>query len=891
MNKDKQLFHEKVAERLIEQLQAGTAPWQKPWKAGEPGAFMPMNPVTGNRYKGINAIHLMSQGFADVRWMTYKQAAAGDAQVRKGKKGTAIQYWKFSEEQTAVDGDGKPILDAKGESAKHSVQLERPRVFFATVFNAEQIDGLPAATARTDKQWNPLDRVEQIIELSGASIRHGEQNRAFYRLSTDSIHLPNKDQFPTAHAYYATALHELGHWTGHASRLARDLAHPFGSEAYAKEELRAEIASMILGDELGIGHDPEQHAAYVGSWIKALQDDPLEIFRAAADAEKIQSYVLGMAIVREEALTTKQEANVISSAGNHADELQSMLAQIDSRVTANEFEEAVKLALLNEQRVRSDSGSSNEDISAAKEVRKNAEFALVFNDADLQRRIARERDRLAAVPANSGAGADDPITPEPAKLFLDVPYKQKEAVKALGAKWDRGAQSWFIPAGVDPGPLVPWTKVAPLAGHGSSKNVDAVGSVGSQESDDRRVFLAVPYRQRALAKSAGAKWDKTAKSWYASNTADMTILARWKSETVLVQQSPAMSPREEFAEALRSVGCVVSGGHPMMDGETHRISVVGEKHSEKAGSGFYVGRLDGHPAGYIKNNKTGDEMKWKAKGYSLDPEQRAQMVAEAANKMRAREAEHERLQKRTAERLEKQLSQLRSIEAPTPYMVVKGIEPHSGALTDSEGRKTYIPATDVDGKLWSIQYIHDDGTKRFAKHSRVEGCFHAVGGIEKLIDAPALVVGEGYATAASLAQSLGFATVAAFNSGNLVQVAVALKAKFPDKAIIFAGDDDRHLEATHGVNPGREKALEAATAVGGTALLPIFAPGEMSARPKDFTDFNDLVNKSELGIEGLNRQVRPLVNAAIERHKEQAQQRKAQVLASSADHRGATRIS
>ncbi|WP_140410188.1 zincin-like metallopeptidase domain-containing protein, partial [Escherichia coli] len=105
---------------------------------------------------------------------------------------------------------------------------------------------------------------------------------------------PQQAAFPSADRYYATALHELGHWTGHASRLDRDLAHPFGSEGYAKEELRAEIASMIMGDELGIGHDPSQHVAYVKSWIKALQDDPLEIFRAAADAEKIQGFVLGL---------------------------------------------------------------------------------------------------------------------------------------------------------------------------------------------------------------------------------------------------------------------------------------------------------------------------------------------------------------------------------------------------------------------------------------------------------------------------------------------------------------------------------------------------------------------------------------------------------------------
>ncbi|WP_249374029.1 zincin-like metallopeptidase domain-containing protein, partial [Aeromonas salmonicida] len=148
-----------------------------------------------------------------------------------------------------------------------------------------------------------------ILKASGAIIRHDQADRAFYRMSTDSIHLPQKEAFPAADRYYATALHELGHWTGHTSRLDRDLAHPFGSEGYAKEELRAEIASMIMGDELGIGRDPSQHVAYVKSWIKALQDDPLEIFRAAADAEKIQGYVLGLEQQRtqEQPVTLAQE--------------------------------------------------------------------------------------------------------------------------------------------------------------------------------------------------------------------------------------------------------------------------------------------------------------------------------------------------------------------------------------------------------------------------------------------------------------------------------------------------------------------------------------------------------------------------------------------------------
>ena len=277
---DKKAFHEQVAERLIAQLKQGTAPWQRPWAPGEAGAVLPMNPTTGKRYKGINSIQLMSQGHGDNRWMTYKQAQAAGAQVRADETGTSIQFWKFSEEQTQPERE----RDAHGKRVKEQVRLERPKVFFATVFNAEQIDGLPPRQAkeRNEQTWSAVERAEQILQASGAVIRHREQDRAFYRPATDSIHLPEKAQFATADNYYAIALHELGHWTGHESRLGRDLAHPFGSQGYAKEELRAEIASMIIGDELGIGHDPDQHAAYVKTWIEALEDDSLEIFRAVS---------------------------------------------------------------------------------------------------------------------------------------------------------------------------------------------------------------------------------------------------------------------------------------------------------------------------------------------------------------------------------------------------------------------------------------------------------------------------------------------------------------------------------------------------------------------------------------------------------------------------------
>jgi len=284
-------YAEEVAGRIIEQLRQGTAPWQKPWQPGE--LRLPYNAATGKDYRGMNTIWLHMQGYADPRWMTYKQAEAEGAQVRKGSRGTRIIYWKFHDEQPMKDAQGRPVLDDEGKPRKIRVELDRPRVFTAVVFNAEQIDGMPPLQAKPlGPEPERHARAEAILSNSGAKIAHVAGDHAFYRPSTDSITLPTRQQFSSVDAFYATALHELGHWSGHDSRLARDLSHPFGSEGYAREELRAEISSLMLGERLEIGHDPGQHAAYVASWIKVLEDDPREIFRAAADAEKINSYVM-----------------------------------------------------------------------------------------------------------------------------------------------------------------------------------------------------------------------------------------------------------------------------------------------------------------------------------------------------------------------------------------------------------------------------------------------------------------------------------------------------------------------------------------------------------------------------------------------------------------------
>ena len=307
----KKSFAEIVAGKIIEQLEKGTAPWQMPWRENRPTS-LPYNPLTNKRYKGINTLQLLSEGiekgYEDPRWMTYKQALSINAQVRSHEKSTIVQYWKFTELQDKLDEQGKPVLDEKGKNIKEEVLLDKPRVFYANVFNAEQIDNLPPLPGRenNDKnEWEHIERADKILKNSGAKIQH-DRNSAYYSISEDVIHLPRKEQFDTNDKYYATAFHELGHWTGAESRLNRDIKNPFGSEEYAKEELRAEITSMILGDELNIGHDPGQHAAYVKSWIKILQDDPKEILRAASDAEKMESYIIGFEQMKEQ----KEEINL-----------------------------------------------------------------------------------------------------------------------------------------------------------------------------------------------------------------------------------------------------------------------------------------------------------------------------------------------------------------------------------------------------------------------------------------------------------------------------------------------------------------------------------------------------------------------------------------------------
>ena len=307
-------YHKEFAGKLKEQIAQGVAPWQKPWKPGE--RRLPENVQTGRSYRGGNSVYLSvtqtAKSYSDNRWATYKQIKDMGGQVRKGEKATHVLFYKFDDERTpAAEQPDRPTTTPEGKAAREDTRPPMVRCY--AVFNVEQADGLKLERKGDDREnepeWKAHQTAERVIQESGIHVAHVRGDRAFYNLQTDKVTLPEREQFASANGYYQTALHELGHATGHPDRMDRDTLKAgvgsFGSVEYAREELRAEMSAMMTGERVGVGHDGSRGAAYVEGWLKALDKDPKEIYKAAADAQKISDYLLRP--IREREQATEQE--------------------------------------------------------------------------------------------------------------------------------------------------------------------------------------------------------------------------------------------------------------------------------------------------------------------------------------------------------------------------------------------------------------------------------------------------------------------------------------------------------------------------------------------------------------------------------------------------------
>lgn len=289
-------LHVAITEQIVAAIEKGAGDFHMPWHRARGASARPLNIASGKRYRGINIVALWlageANGYPHPVWGTYRQWQAKGAQVRRGERSSLIVFYKTLDYQREDP--------ASGETEDHRVPMARA----SHVFNVAQVDGyeLPAIEETLpDAVIDPVEAADHVVRMSGAVIREGG-DRAFYAPREDYIGMPDRARFggsPTmtpTEAYYATKLHELTHWTGGEKRLNRSLGTRFGENAYAMEELVAELGASYLCADLGVTTELRpDHAAYIQSWLKVLRSDKRAIFTAAARAQEAATYLLQFA--------------------------------------------------------------------------------------------------------------------------------------------------------------------------------------------------------------------------------------------------------------------------------------------------------------------------------------------------------------------------------------------------------------------------------------------------------------------------------------------------------------------------------------------------------------------------------------------------------------------
>lgn len=290
-------LREKIAEQFIATLKEEKLPWHSLWVT-----HRPQNAITGKNYRGVNSFWLSfvsdTMGYNDHRWCTFKQAQDKGWHVKKGEHATPVEYWRLydkAQKKYIEQSEAQRIVALAPDREKDIILTCRTYL----VFNGQQIEGIPELNMVSQTDIDAV-RAQRDVLLHNMDLGfHEGGTQAYYRPSTDSITMPPDSYFLDSYGYMSTFLHECGHATGHETRLGRDMSGVFGSAEYAKEELRAEIASAFTSQALGFGLASEDlsgamenHKAYIQSWIRAIEDQPNELFAAIKDAEAISNYLL-----------------------------------------------------------------------------------------------------------------------------------------------------------------------------------------------------------------------------------------------------------------------------------------------------------------------------------------------------------------------------------------------------------------------------------------------------------------------------------------------------------------------------------------------------------------------------------------------------------------------
>ncbi|CAA6798640.1 MAG: DNA primase (EC, partial [uncultured Sulfurovum sp.] len=613
--------------------------------------------------------------------------------------------------------------------------LKNPQVFYATVFNATQIDGLRSlkedlGIKEVITEFKPIEAAQKILENSNANINHVAGNRAFYRASEDKIQLPLKEQFNSEMDYYSTALHELSHWTGHESRLNRDMSNPFGSIAYAKEELKAEIGSYMLSAKIGIDFDPSQHNSYIDNWVSILEDKPSEIFKASADASKIVSFITALQEEKKEELEKQEETLEKELDENNKESFSNIMVGAVKQMENNEL----KLEQLQKSLPSLSKNIELEELRLA--ILKTQDTLL---KQDINESLKQELQELTSILTN---------------LYQDIE-------------------------------------------NADTANKEATEVSKEETLYTQNTYLAVPYQEKEAAKRAGAKWDKKEKSWYAPKGSEINKFKTWSIEqqelkSMTLTGDAITQAISSFKEAIEAKGLLLED-EPIMDGKIHRVPVVGDKRGKK--SGAYVAYMDGTPAGFIQNYKMGSKDNWKATGYEfsngLTQEDYDRQKALNQAKQLEQDKELDRVHEEMALVSQSKFKEANTADDTHPYLVEKSVKNYN--LKIDEKNNLLMPLQDIEGKHWSNQKINVN-FKGFEKHAKKEGNFFIIGE-QNLTKEKELIIVEGYSTGASIHEATGKTVIVAVDSGNLLAVTQALDTKYPNNTILLAADNDKQYNA------------------------------------------------------------------------------------------------
>jgi len=762
------------SKRVLDAIEKGDAPWQKPWKQGQL-LELPKNLTTDQNYKGVNLINLAMSGFNDPRWMTFNQAKDMNCFVKKGQKASTGFFYSPARLEKELDDKGKPVLDETGE--EKITKVNKPVFKTFSVFNATQIEGVEAYK-HPEPAWKPEDKAEKLISSANVEITESQLDKAFYNYLTHAIETPDKSQFDDQSKYYSTIFHELSHATAHKSMMDRDVDYA-DKDSRAKEELRAEISSWLVCSQIGIGYSAESkesNKAYVSSWLTAIkpEDRAKELGFAMKDAEKIAEYLMGLDPEQKlspAASSYEIKAHTVEN-GKEIDNTPDFIKEKNFK----SLDEAKSTAFAYHLAVISIDRENNELVN---DLPENTVFTI--RDATGLQVYSTESE------IETGQELETERYPTPQEPALLSESEKKELLDTI----------------------------VPHLSKNSQVVLDGEKRRGEKEPESR-VYINVPYSEKDEAKALGAKWDKQEKSWFIEPGTDQAPFKKWL-EPARENRLDMNKVFAQFQDQASRLGLKISS--PRADGKLHRVAVEGDKGGKK--SGAYTLYPDGRPAGFIQNHKTGEKANFKYEG------EIGKTVIPSKNKQ-ARATE---LNEDYAAAAKKAFGIYINADKTTdhPYLTDKKINGDKEYRVDQNNR-LIIPAKNLKtNKIESLQFISADGQKQFLSGGKKSGNAYTIG---ELDEQKPILLAEGFATGKTLNDVSHLPAVVCFDANNLENVAKQIRELMPSAELFICADND-HAKKN---NVGVQKAQKAAKAVGAKVIIPKFTDESKKLGYTDFND-------------------------------------------------------